>query len=87
MAATEPKPYTCPDGFFLFVCPFCFGPIDCLSPAPPMPGAPTIRPFGPFEVRVRMHQRCAERMRQAASVAVVKQATRVLLWECRSHLN
>ena len=84
----ETKPYRCADGFFLFVCPFCFGEVDPLSPAPAYPDLPNhAAREGQFETRVRMHQRCAHQFTPPQVAAVVESVRRVLVWECRSHLN
>lgn len=87
MKADE-KPYRLPADLFVWCCPFCFEPVDPIGPARAFPHEPS-RPAEPsqFDVRVRMHQRCADAFDAERARLVVGEARKVLVWECRSRLN
>ena len=84
----DAPPYKLPFGLFVWLCPFCFEPVDAVSPAPPFPYAES-RPAGAqqLDVRLRMHQRCAHEFGPEKARVVVHEARRQLVWECRSLLN
>ena len=84
----DPAPYRLPFGTFVFLCPFCLQPVDCISPAAPFPYLPsaTSEPQQ-FDIRLRMHQRCADSFGPEKARIVVHEARRQMVWECRSLLN
>ena len=88
LLAPDPPPYVLPFGLFVFRCPFCFDPVDACAPAPPYPYAENRPPDAKqLDIRLRMHQRCVHEMGVERSRAVIAEARRQLVWECRSQLN